>query len=125
MSHNPTMTSGERVLWRIACQAAFDAARAPEVEARAKSLKKALAGAGDWRMPDLRSLPCACFRAFYIVAKGFALEADPALRAQLAPKLEALADAAGDMLDGLGLPATAAPGEDPPLPLWTERKDLS
>lgn len=117
------MTSTERVLWRLACQAALDAARAPEVEARAKALKKALAGSGDWRMPDQRSLPRACFYAFWTVAKAFAIEPDAALRAHLAPRLEALADTAGDMLDGLG-PRPTAGGEHAPPPAWLDRADL-
>lgn len=119
----PQMTSAERVLWRQACQAALAAARAPEVEARLKELRKALAGSGAWRMPDQRSLPQACFYAFWTVAKAFAAEPDAAVRAHLAPKLEFLVDAAGDMLDGLG-PQPAAEGEDAPPPAWTQRADL-
>lgn len=121
------MTSAERVLWRIACQAALAAARAPESAARAKELKKALSGSGEWRMPDQRSLPRACFYAFWTVAKAWAIEPEAGLRAALADRLAALAETAGDMLDGLGVPAVA-PGEmggaAPALPLWTERADI-
>ena len=117
------MTSAERVLWRIACQAALAAARAPTVDARAKELKKALAGSGDWRMPDQRSLPRACFYAFWTVAKAWAVEPDAELRMALADRLEVLAETAGDMLDGLGAPRDV-PAEMPALPLWTERADL-
>lgn len=116
----PQMTSAERVLWRIACQAALAAARAPTIDARAKELKKALAGSGDWRMPDQRSLPRACFWAFWTVAKAWAIEPDATLRAALADRLAALAEAAGDMLDRIGVPAAA----EPALPSWTDRADL-
>lgn len=118
MSHNPNMTSGERVLWRQLCQAAHEAARAPDIETKAKALTKALAGSGDWRMPDLRPLPAACFRAFLVMARSWAPERDARVRAALAPRLEALADAAGDILDGL--PA----GTDGKPPAWTQRADL-
>lgn len=117
MSHNPNMTTTERVLWRQLTQAAFEAARAPEVEARAKALNKALAGSKGWRLPDLRPLPCACFMAFLTLAKGWAPETNPALRRALAARLEALADAAGDILDGLRL-------EPETPPAWAERKDI-
>lgn len=121
------MTSAERVLWRIACQAALAAARAPTVDARAKDLRKALAGSGDWRMPDQRTLPRACFYTFWTVAKAWAAEPEAELRAALAAPLQTLAETAGDMLDTLGAPR-AAPGdmggETPALPLWTERADI-
>lgn len=118
MSHNPNMTVAERVLWRALSQAAFDAARAPEVEARVKALRKALSGSRDWRYPDLRPLPLACFRAFAIMATGFSQEPDARLRTAMAARLEALADAAGDILDGLRVEPEAPP------PAWTERADL-
>lgn len=117
MSHNPNMTTAERVLWRQLTQAAFEAARAPEVESRAKALKKALAGAETWRMPDLRPMPAACFRAFLTLARGWAPEPDTRVRAALAPRLIALADAAGDILDGL--PEAWAP------PVGQDRADLA
>jgi len=117
MSHNPNMTSTERVLWRQVAQAAHEAARAPEVEARAKALKKALAGAETWRMPDLRPLPSACFRAFLLLARGFAAETDPKVRFALRARLEGLADAAGDILDGL-------PSDGVDTSSWSNRADL-
>lgn len=118
MSHNPNMTASERVLWRALAQAAFDAARAPEVEAKAKALRKAAIGVLGWRYPDLRPLPLACFRAFVVLATGFSQETDARLRAALASRLEVLADAAGDILDGLRVEPEAPP------PAWTERADL-
>ena len=122
----PRMTAAERVLWRIACQAALAAARAPGVDARARELKKALAGSGDWRMPDQRSLPRACFYAFWTVAKAWAIEPDAALRAALAGRLEALADAAGDMLDGLHVPPPPPTGDAArPARGWPDRADLA
>lgn len=117
MSHNPNMTCTERVLWRAITQAAFEAARAPTVEARAKALKVALKGSESLRLPDLRPLPSAVFRAFLMTARGFVVETDPRLRTLLAPRMEAQSDAAGDILDGLRL-------DDGPPPAWTERADL-
>lgn len=119
MSHNPQMTSTERVLWRQLTQAAFEAARDPAAVGKAKALRKALAGAKGWRMPDLRPLPCACFLAFLGVARGWALEGDVRLRQALAGRLEALADTAGDILDGLRTES------DPEPPAWTRRADLT
>jgi hypothetical protein len=115
------MTSAERVLWRQVTQAAHHAARAPEAMVRATALKKALAGAGDWRLPDLRPLPSACFRAFLMLARGYAAEPDPVVRFALAGRLQALADAAGDILDGIG--GTDAGEREPPA--WTKRADLT
>lgn len=120
MSHNPDMTSTERVLWRTLCQAAFIAARDPTAVGKAKAMKKALGDCRERRMPDLRPLPAACFRAFVTVAHGFVAETDPGLRLLLAPRLEALSDAAGDILDGLRTAGEAKA----PAPLWTERADL-
>lgn len=117
MNHNPHMTSADRVIWRLAAQAAFDAARAPETAAKIKALKKALSAARERVMPDLRPLPAACFRAFLTLARGFAAEPEAALRAALAARLEALADAAGDILDGLCLP-------EAPHHAWQDRADL-
>lgn len=117
MSHNLVMTSTERVLWRQIVQAAFDAARAPTVEARAKALRVALKGSESLRLPDQRPLPSALFRAFLMTARGFVAETDMRLRALLAPRLEALSDAAGDVLDGLRL-------DDGSPPAWTGRADL-
>lgn len=125
MNRAVQMTSAERVLWRIACQAALAAARAPESAARAKELKKALAGSGEWRMPDQRSLPRACFYAFWTVAKAWAIEPEAGLRAVLADRLAALAETAGDMLDGLAITPVAAPeGDDRPARGWPDRADL-
>lgn len=118
MSHNPAMLSSERVLWRQVCQAAFEAALHPEQVGRAKALKKALAGSEGWRLPDLRPLPSACFRAFLLTARAWDKETDLKVRAELAPRLTALADAAGGILDGL-----ACDRRDPPA--WTQRADLS
>ncbi|WP_309628191.1 hypothetical protein [Brevundimonas sp.] len=119
MSHNPNMTSAERVLWRQVAQAAHEAAKAPESAGLAKALKKALSGAESWRMPDLRPLPSACFRAFLMMARGFAAEPDPVVRFALKARLAGLADAAGDILDGLG-PTSG----DEPRPAWMDRADL-
>lgn len=127
MSHAVQMTSAERVLWRIACQAALAAARAPESAARAKELKKALAGSGEWRMPDQRSLPRACFYAFWTVAKAWAIEPEAGLRAALADRLAALAETAGDMLAGLALAPAPIAEPDPDAPAargWPDRADL-
>lgn len=117
MSHNPHMTSAERVLWRQLAQAAFDAGREPDTVAKRKALKKALAGSGDWRLPDLRPLPSACFRAFLMMARGYVAEEDAAVRVALAPRLAGLSDAAGDILDGL-------PTEPKEPPAWTRRADI-
>ncbi|MFN3352616.1 MAG: hypothetical protein ACK4Z5_03320 [Brevundimonas sp.] len=117
MSHNPHMTSHERVLWRQIAQAAFEAAALPTDARRAKALAKALSPAPDLRLPDLRPLPSSGFRAFLMMARGFAKEEDAGLRALLAPRLTALADLAGDILDGLK-------ADDGPPPSWTERADL-
>jgi hypothetical protein len=117
MSHNPNMTSAERVLWRQVAQAALDAARSPEAEARRKALKTALAGGESWRLPDLRPMPSACFRAFLMLARGFVAENDPVVRFALAKRLDGLADAAGDILDGIRT-------DDGPPPAWTNRADL-
>lgn len=117
MSHNPNMTSGERVLWRQVAQAAHEAAKEPHVEARAKALKKALTGAEGWRMPDLRPLPSGCFRAFLMMARGFATETNPQVRLALASRLTAMADAAGDILDGL-------PCDSIDTSRWANRADL-
>lgn len=118
MSHNPDMLASERVLWRQVCQAAFEAARKPDRVGEAKALNKALAGSERWRLPDLRPLPSACFRAFLLMARSWAKEGDLAVRAELAPRLSALADAAGDILDGLACDQTEPPS-------WTKRADLS
>lgn len=118
MSHNPNMLSTERVLWRQVCQAAFEAARKPDQVAVAKALAKSLAGSESWRQPDLRPLPSACFRAFLLTARSWNNEKDLKVRAELAPRLAALADAAGDILDGLNCDR-----RDPPA--WTTRADLS
>lgn len=118
MSHNPNMTGAERVIWRQIAQAAFEAARAPQVETKARALKVALKGSENIRLPDLRPLPSACFRAFLMLARGFAGEPDAALRALLAGRLEGLADAAGDILDGL------RPDRDGEPPAWMRRADL-
>ncbi len=120
MSHNPQMTSAERVLWRQVAQAAHEAAKAPEMLGLAKALKKTLAGSEGWRMPDLRPLPSACFRAFLMLARGFAAETDAVVRFALASRLAGLADAAGDILDGIG--SVSAENRAPPA--WTERADL-
>lgn len=117
MAHNANMTTSERVLWRQVCQAAHEAARDPEAVGKAKALKKALAGSEGWRLPDLRPLPLGCFRAFLTMARGWAPETELGLRVQLAPRMEALADAAGDILDGLR-------ADDGPPPAWTNRADL-
>lgn len=117
MAHNPALSATERVLWRTVCQAAFDAARDPAAVGKAKALKKALAGSEGWRQPDLRPLPFGLFRAFLTMARGWAPETDARLRAHLAPRLEALADAAGEVLDGL-------PVADDAPPAWTTRADL-
>lgn len=117
MSHNLVMTSTERVLWRQIVQAAFDAARAPTVEARAKALRVALKGSESLRLPDQRPLPSALFRAFLMTARGFVAETDVRLRALLATRLETLSDGAGDILDGLQL-------DDGAPPAWTGRADL-
>ena len=117
MSHNPCMTCAERVLWRAIVQAAFEASRSPDVATKAKALKVALKGSESIRLPDLRPLPSACFRAFLMMARGFIAEPDVRLRALLATRLEALSDAAGDILDGLRI-------DDGPPPAWTERADL-
>lgn len=118
MAHNPNMTTSERVLWRQLCQAAHEAARDPAAVGKAKALNKALAGSGDWRLPDLRPLPAACFRAFLTMARAWGPETDLHVREALAPRLAALADAAGDILDGL---PTGAEG---PPPAWMQRADL-
>lgn len=118
MNPNPNMTGSERVLWRQLTQAAHEAARDPGAVGKAKALRKALAGSEGWRLPDLRPLPCGCFRAFLTMARGWAPEPDTAVRAVLAPRLAALADAAGDILDGLDTGADATP------PAWTQRADL-
>ena len=120
MSHNPNMTASERVLWRMVAQAAHEAAKEPHGEARAKALKKTLAGSEGWRLPDLRTLPCACFRAFLMMARGFAAEPDAVVRFALASRLAGLADAAGDILDGVRGTETGT-GEPP---AWTKRADL-
>lgn len=120
MSHNPNMTSTERVMWRQVTQAAHEAAKAPESAALAKALKKALAGSESWRMPDLRPLPSACFRAFLMMARGYAAEPDPVVRFALKGRLAGLADAGGDILDGIGSTNAA----DAPPPAWTQRADL-
>jgi hypothetical protein len=117
VTHNPDMLSSERVLWRQVCQAAFEAAQHPEQSGRAMALKKALAGSEGWRLPDLRPLPCACFRAFLLVARAWPGEANLTVRAELAPRLIALADLAGDILDGL-----SCDRRDPPS--WVDRADL-
>jgi len=117
MAHNHNMTATERVLWRQVAQAAHEAARAPDAVGKAKALKKALAGSEGWRMPDLRPLPMACFRAFLMLARGFAAEPEAVLRFALATRLAGLADAAGDILDGLAA--------DQASPAWTKRADLS
>jgi hypothetical protein len=117
MSHNPNMTAAEGALWRQLTHAAAEAAREPAIEARAKALKKALAGADGWRMPDLRPLPAACWRAFLVMAKGYAAETDGRVRAALAPRLAALTDAAADIQTGLVL-------EDPRAAGWAGRADL-
>lgn len=117
-AHNPNMTSAERVLWRQVAQAAHEAARDPRAVGKAKALNKALAGSETWRLPDLRPLPSACFRAFLMMARGWAKEADTAAREALAPRLVGLADAAGDILDGV------ASDRDGPPPAWTQRADL-
>lgn len=116
MSHNPHMTATERVLWRDLVQTAAAAAREPAVKARSKALAKALAPAADLRLPDLRPLPAAGFRAFLTFARGWTKEEDDRLRALLSPRLAALADLAGDILDGFRL-------DDAP-PSWTDRADL-
>lgn len=117
------MTSTERVLWRGVTQAAFEAARAPDAVGKAKALRKALAGSERWRLPDLRPLPSACFRAFLMMARGYSAEPDPAVRAALASRLIGLGDAAGDILDGLRLPPS--PDGEAEAPAWTRRADLS
>lgn len=117
MSHNPDMMSTERVLWRQVCQAAFEAAQKPDQSGVAKALAKSLAGSEGWRLPDLRPLPSACFRAFLLTARSWNKETDLKVRAELAPRLVALADAAGDILDGL-----TCDRRDPPA--WTTRADL-
>lgn len=120
MSHNPNMTSTERVMWRQVTQAAHEAAKAPESAALAKALRKSLKGAESWRMPDLRTLPSACFRAFLMLARGYAAEPDPVVRFALRTRLTGLADAAGDILDGLG----PTSGDDATRPAWMDRADL-
>lgn len=117
MSHNPNMTVAERVIWRQIVQAAFEAARDPAAVGKVKALKVALKGSEAVRLPDLRPLPSACFRAFLMMARAFFAEPDAGLRALLAARLEGLSDAAGDILDGLRL-------DDGPPPSWTERADL-
>jgi hypothetical protein len=117
MSHNPNMLSSERVLWRQVCQAAHEAARDPAAVGKAKALNKALAGSEGWRLPDLRPLPSACFRAFLMTARSWNRETDLKVRAELAHRLAALADAAGDILDGL-----ACDRRDPGA--WSDRADL-
>lgn len=119
------MTSTERVMWRQVTQAAFEAARAPATDGKAKALKKALAGSERWRLPDLRPLPSACFRAFLMMARGYSAEPDPAVRAALASRLIGLSDAAGDILDGLrGSPAPEGAAEAPRHG-WQDRADLT
>lgn len=118
MSHNPDMLSSERVLWRQVCQAAFEAAQKPDQVGVAKALAKALAGSEGWRLPDLRPLPSACFRAFLLTARSWNKETDLKVRAELAPRLVALADAAGDILDGLKC-------DESEPPRWAGRADLS
>lgn len=117
MTHNPRMTSAERVLWRQVAQAAHEAAKAPDRAGKQAALRKALAGSGDWRLPDLRPLPSSCFRAFLMLARGYAAETDAGVRFALSVRLAGLADAAGDILDGLGT------GEAPRQP-WQDRADL-
>lgn len=114
---NPDLTATERVLWRGVAQAAHEAARDPASAARAKALKKSMAGWEGWRHPDLRPLPRACFRAFLYLAVGWANEPDTAVRAALAPRLAGMADAAGDILDGIRV-------DDGPRPAWTQRADI-
>lgn len=109
------MTAAERVLWRTAAQAAFDAARHPDVRARAITLKKALAGSGEWRMPDQRPLPREAFSAFRRVAAIYGAEEDAALRTAIAPLLAHLTDTAVEILDGIDVPC---------LPRLPFRKDL-
>jgi hypothetical protein len=116
MSHNPHMTATERTLWRQAVQAAAGAVREPDSPAAAKALSKALAPCPEMRLPDLRPLPASAFRAFLIMARGYAKEEDVRLRRALGDRLAALADVAGDILDGLRL-------EDGP-PRWADRADL-
>ena len=83
-----------------------------------KLLAKALAGSEGWRLPDLRPLPSACFRAFLLAARSWNKETDLKVRAELAPRLVALADAAGDILDGLKC-------DEREPPRWAGRADLS
>ena len=113
------MTPTERVLWRTVAQAAGEAAKAPGSATKAKALKKALAGSPSWRLPDLRPLPSAAFRAFLMLARGYSTETDAVLRFAMASRLAALADAAGDILDGLGGGEAEQPRHG-----WQDRADL-
>lgn len=117
MTLNPHMTATERTLWRQAVQAAAAAAREPYSAARAKALAKALAPSPELRLPDLRALPAAGFRAFLTLARGWAKEEDPRLREAMVGRLASLADLAGDILDGLR-------SDDGQPPSWTDRADL-
>jgi hypothetical protein len=116
MNHNPHMTATERAVWRMVVQEAAAAAREPYSQARAKALNKALAPCPEMRLPDLRPLPAAAFRAFLTLARGWAKEDDPRLREIMVARLAAMADVAGDILDGFRL-------DDAP-PSWTDRADL-
>lgn len=117
MSHNPNMTSSERVFWRRVLQTTFEAASHPEREGAIKSLRSALKGREAVCYPDLRPLPSGVFRGFLLAAQGFANEPDVRLRQMFAEDLRIMADRAGDILDGIVL--------DEPAASWTERKDIN
>lgn len=114
------LSSAERVLWRRVIEAALVAAREPASVGKTKALKKSMAGWEGWRHPDLRPLPRGCFRAFLYMATGWVNEPEAAVRAALAGRLEALADAAGDILDGLVVEIDRRPG----AVNWQDRADL-
>ena len=116
------MTPSERTLWRLAIQAAFAAARAPQAVGAARDLKRALAGSEGWRLPDMRPLPLNAFLAFLMMARAWSAEPDMRVRQALAERMAAMADMAGDILDGL---AVMVAESDQEAPAWTRRADLA